>query len=226
LWRAPVDNDGFKLMPDLAERIRVGGRALWRWLRKGVHELPAEQLVDHRVASGLDSDGALVCRHEVEVPDGLNDLPRIGVTFELPAGFDRVRWYGRGPLESMPDRRSGALLDVWESSPDELPYVVPQEFGLRTDCRWMELVRSRDGRRLRIESLSRGGLHMSAVHHRASDLFAASDSTNLVRRAGLVVHLDVAHRGVGTASCGPDVDPAHIIGPGRYEFAYRLSIVG
>ena len=226
LWRAATDNDGFKLMPDLAERIRVGGRALWRWLRKGVHERPAEELVEHRVVRVVEPDGSLVCSHVVDVPDDLPDLPRVGVTFEVPPGFDRVRWYGRGPLECMPDRDSGALLGIWEAAPDELPYIVPQEFGLRTDCRWMELVRTRDGRRVRIESLTPGGLHMSAVHHRASDLFEAADVTTLNRRDGLVVHIDAAHRGVGTASCGPDVDERFTLKPGRYEFAYRLSLVG
>lgn len=225
LWRAATDNDGFKLMPDLAERIRVGGRALWRWMRKGVHQRPADELVDHRATRTIDVDGSLVCSHVVEVPDTLSDLPRVGVTFEVPAGFDTIRWYGRGPLESMPDRRDGAMLGIWESAPDELPYIVPQEFGLRTDCRWMELVRTRDGRRLRIESLTPGGLHMSAVHHSASDLFEAADVTTLRRRDGLVVHIDAAHRGVGTASCGPDVDERHTLKPGRYEFAYRLSLI-
>ncbi|HAP78390.1 MAG TPA: hypothetical protein DCR14_20195, partial [Acidimicrobiaceae bacterium] len=36
LFRAPVDNDGFKLMPELAERIRVGGMALLRWQQQGI----------------------------------------------------------------------------------------------------------------------------------------------------------------------------------------------
>ena len=42
LWRAATDNDGFKLMPDLAQRIGVGGRALWKWLDAGIdpHEVP------------------------------------------------------------------------------------------------------------------------------------------------------------------------------------------
>ena len=38
------------------------------------------------------------------------------------------------------------------------------------------------------------------------------------------VHLDVAHRGLGTASCGPDVLPQYRITPGTYRFAYRLSV--
>ena len=39
LWRAPVDNDGFKLMPDLSRRIGVGGGALVRWQDAGVDRL-------------------------------------------------------------------------------------------------------------------------------------------------------------------------------------------
>jgi beta-galactosidase len=168
----------------------------------------------------------VVFDHTVVVPEALADLPRIGVVFELPAGFDELSWYGRGPLENMPDRNSGAVLGVWSAEPDELPYIVPQEFGLRTDCRWMEIIRSRDGMRLRIEALNPVGLHMSAIHHRDEDLFAAADVTELIWREALTVHIDVAHRGVGTASCGPDIDPRHSIAAGTYQFAYRLRLLG
>jgi beta-galactosidase len=41
----------------------------------------------------------------------------------------------------------------------------------------------------------------------------------------LTVHIDVAHRGVGTASCGPDIDPRHSIAAGTYRFAYRLRLL-
>jgi beta-galactosidase len=34
----------------------------------------------------------------------------------------------------------------------------------------------------------------------------------------------VAHRGLGTASCGPDVLPQYRLSAGRYRFAYRLSV--
>ncbi|MGA0878908.1 MAG: glycoside hydrolase family 2 TIM barrel-domain containing protein, partial [Ilumatobacteraceae bacterium] len=225
LWRAATDNDGFKLMPDLADRMGIGGRALWRWLDQGVATKDAESLVRHRHTSHVDVEGAEVHEHSVFVPAALADLPRIGVVLQLPAGYDLVRWYGRGPLENMPDRNRGALLDVWDAAPDELPYLVPQEFGLRTDCRWMEIGRSSGGPGFRIEALSPAGLHMSALRYRDEDLYAAADATELVPVDGLVVHIDVAHRGVGTASCGPDVDPQHLIQSGDFRFAYRLSLV-
>jgi beta-galactosidase len=225
LWRGATDNDGFKLMPGLSESMAIGGKALWRWLARGVHRVDADELVDHRWSSYVDIDGGVVHEHTVVVPDDLADLPRIGVVFELPPGFDTVRYHGRGPLENMPDRNSGAMLGVWEGPVDELPYIVPQEFGLRTECRWMEIIRSRDGRRLRIESLRPIGLHMSVVHHSDHDLFDAADVSELIRHEGVFVHIDVAHRGVGTASCGPDLHPRHEIPAGEHRFAYRLSLI-
>ncbi len=42
-------------------------------------------------------------------------------------------------------------------------------------------------------------------------------------RNQLIVKVDVAHRGVGTASCGPDVLPQYEIPTGKHTWSYRLS---
>ncbi|MEZ5249658.1 MAG: beta-galactosidase small subunit [Ilumatobacteraceae bacterium] len=172
------------------------------------------------------SGDAVEYRHRVVVPDELADLARVGVTFELPAGFERLRWFGRGPFENYPDRNRGALLGVWEGTPDPSPYLVPQEFGLRTDCRWFEFADGvgPDARTVRLDVVQPLAMHVSATHHRVHDLYEAPTATELRRRRELVVHLDVAHRGVGTASCGPDTLPPYRLTPGVYEFAYRLTV--
>ena len=145
------------------------------------------------------------------------------MSFTLPARFDHLRWFGRGPHENYPDRNRGALLGIWDGEPDASPYLVPQEFGLRTDCRWFEVIDRRSGETVRIDVLQPAALHVSATHHTPADLFAAATATELTPRPELVVCLDVAHRGLGTASCGPDVLPQYRIGAGRFEFAYRVS---
>ena len=223
LFRAATDNDGFKLLPELSQRHGIGGKALWHWLEAGLHERAADELVAHTATRAVAADGSVVWRHVVEVPDQLADLPRVGVSFTVPSGFDRMRWFGRGPHENYPDRNRGAHLGVWEGPLDESPYLVPQEFGLRTDCRWFELIDSSSGQALRVDVLAPTALHCSAVRHTAGDLFAASTHTELRPRAEVVVHLDVAHRGLGTASCGPDVLAPYRLAAGRYELAYRLS---
>ena len=43
-----------------------------------------------------------------------------------------------------------------------------------------------------------------------------------VPRREVVVHADVVHRGLGTASCGPDILERYRVAPGTYRFTYRL----
>ena len=112
---------------------RVGSAA-------GVDRRPADELVDHDHHVEVLDDGSMVHHHEVDVPDDLVDLARIGVTFELgPASIGCV-----GSVE-VRSRTTPTATVVPCSAPgkptiDEPPYLVPQEFGLRTDCRWFEFL--------------------------------------------------------------------------------------
>ena len=60
----------------------------------------------------------------------------------------------------------------------------------------------------------------SAAHaHRGR----AATATELRRHDHLVVCIDVAHRGLGAASCGPDVLSGYRLPAGGYEFSYMIS---
>ena len=67
-------------------------------------------------------------------------------------------------------------------------------------------------------------MHFSATNFLAHDLFAAENQCDLKPRPELIVHLDVAHRGVGTASCGPDVLEKYRVKSGTFSFAYRVTV--
>jgi len=224
IMRATIDNDGYKVMPGFGEEHRIGGKALARWGRLGILDDQIPNGLQHMQQRRVRSDGGVEYHHRVVVPEPLAGLPRIGVRFALSADFGFIRWFGRGPHENYPDRNASAMLDVWGCEPDELPYLVPQEFGLRTDCEWVEFHSPTSV--VRIDVLQPSGLHFSATHHTPMQLQAALDSTQLRRSSDLVVHLDVAHRGLGTASCGPDVLPQYEIVAGTYEFAYLVRESG
>ena len=225
LWRAPTDNDGFKLLPELSERLGVGGQALRLWKQAGLGHTPADELVEHRCDRSVSDDGlAVTYRHRVRVPAALADLPRVGVRFSLPGRFHELRWFGRGPHENYPDRNASAMLGVWTGNPDTPPYLVPQEFGLRTDTRWLECIDSLSGDMVRVDVIEPVALHVSATNFHSEDLFVAANQADLWPRDELVVHLDVAHRGLGTASCGPDVLPQYRLPAGDFSFSYRLTL--
>jgi beta-galactosidase len=113
---------------------------------------------------------------------------------------------------------------VWSGSPDQSPYLIPQEFGLRTDTRWLELISTELKKTIRIEVMQPNSLHFSATNYSANDLFIAENEVDLKARPELVVHLDVAHRGLGTASCGPDVLPQYRLSAGKYSFTYQVTV--
>ncbi|MDA8426630.1 MAG: beta-galactosidase small subunit, partial [Treponema sp.] len=247
LWRAPTENDGLKLFMDKRGQTDFSfyyeNKAMYAWLDAGLEALE----FGHPVSEIEPETGSLRIVHEVRTAKGgragrfvqelsfrnsliaasflfdldpsLPELPRVGLACALAPGFEKARWYGRGPQECYVDRKAGAALGIWESSVDDLqvPYVLPQENGNRTDLRWLELYGA--GASLRIE----GGrsFDFGASHHGAEQLWKAAHTCDLVRLPETFLTLDVAQRGVGTATCGPDTLERYRIAPGPM----RLDLV-
>ena len=68
-------------------------------------------------------------------------LPRIGFTAMVSNDFNNITWYGRGPEENYPDRKTGYPVGVWNRTVDKMyePYIMPQDHALRTDIRYLQL---------------------------------------------------------------------------------------
>ncbi|HEX5588702.1 MAG TPA: glycoside hydrolase family 2 TIM barrel-domain containing protein [Candidatus Limnocylindrales bacterium] len=230
LWRAPTDND------------RIAGLAA-SWDEWGVAELDrrlvaveeaGDELVirlEWRTAKGTVvpheeriaalAGGGFRVTESVLIPDTLPDLARVGTVLELEAGHEALAWYGRGPTETYPDRRRAGTIGRWESTvtAQHVPYVRPQENGGHADVRWLELRRDGgDGIRIELDRPRQ----VSVTHHRPADLATATHREELVARPEAIVHLDAAHRGLGTASCGPDTLAAYLVPTGRHAWSWTL----
>jgi beta-galactosidase len=145
------------------------------------------------------------------------------VVLALPRGFERLEWLGLGPHETYPDRKASGRFGRFASTVAEqyVPYVVPQEHGHHTETRWLALA-SDAGVEVLVGAPRPFGF--SASHHRAEDLTAALHTCDLVARDETVLHLDAAHRGLGTGSCGPDALPRYRIRPGRHRLVWSLAV--
>lgn len=238
LWRAPTDND------DPPGEWRPVAAPAVRWRQLGLDRLePVDVTIDrrgsgvtrtatyetadgssvrHRVRAAV-ADGRVVTRQEFAVDRALRDLPRVGVVLTLPAELDDLEWLGLGPGSSYPDRRAAARFGRWRStvSAQHLPFVVPQEHGLHLDTDWVTV-------RGRARGVTVGGDHrfgFSATSHAAADLAAATNERDLVDRDATVLHLDVAHRGLGTFACGPDTHPRHMVHGGVHRITWTFGPV-
>jgi beta-galactosidase len=234
LWRAPTDNDriggmaerwsawGLDHLERTLEAIEGDGDATFvraRWTTASGIEVPHEQRI---VAL---SGGAVRVEETVTVPPELDDLPRVGTLLQVVPGLESLQWYGRGPVETYPDRRRAGRVSRWRSSVSEqlVPYVRPQESGGHADVRWLELTDG-DGRGLRV-ALDRPR-QVSALHVSADDLARATHDVEVVPRERTFIHLDAAHRGLGTASCGPDTLPSYLVTPGVFRWSWELHPLG
>jgi len=88
-------------------------------------------------------DGSVKIHNHVSPQGKLPELlPRIGFTTSISKDFDQITWYGRGPEENYPDRKTGYPIGVYSKSLDEMyePYLMPQDHALRTDIRYLQLL--------------------------------------------------------------------------------------
>ncbi len=234
LWRAPTENDRFGGISrpwldwglDRLERRLVGiERDGPTTVVRSEYATPGGIVVAHEQTFRPLADGGIQVDEVAVVPDELSDLPRVGTVLELRPGLEQVAWFGTGPHETYPDRRRSGLVGRWQSTATDqhVPYIFPQESGGHADVRWLELTGA-DGRGVRIRPDR--PRQVSATHFRAADLTVATHDGELTPRAETVVHLDAAHRGIGTASCGPDTLPEYLVGPGTYRWSWTLSPVG
>lgn len=97
---------------------------------------------------------------------------------------------------------------------------MPQEHGNHAEARWFSLG-DETSAGLRFETL-RKPFEFSVSHFTPADLHAARHTTDLVARPEIIVNIDAAQRGLGTASCGPDTLPRYLVDPGRHTLDFKI----
>ena len=218
LWRAPTDNDriGGLAAPGPCSGSTASTAGSSRSTGPGRPWRSSDRLTtarrdrDRAPTDGDRSAGqaAITVEEAVDIPPEIADLPRVGTVLETVAGLEQVTWFGTGPHETYPDRRRGGIVGappLDRHRPDR-PYIRPQENGGHADVRWLAL-RDGAGRGLRID-LRPAAPGVGDPSSGRRTLRPRPTTAELVPRPGTVVHLDAAHRGLGTASCGPDTLPA------------------
>jgi beta-galactosidase len=145
----------------------------------------------------------------------------------LPKRFSHLQWYGRGPHESYIDRKTSALVGLYEGSVAEQfhPYVRPQETGNKVDVRWLALSDA-EGTGLLVVGMPL--LSMSALHLTADDLDPGevklrTHAGELVERDLVSLNIDYGQMGVGgVTSWGPTGLPEYSLYYQPYSYSFRL----
>ena len=163
-------------------------------------------------------------------PQSMPDLFKFGMTMNMAQEFDRVEFYGRGPVENYSDRNSSQFLGIFKSSVADqyFPYIRPQENGNKTDVRWWRVLNA-DGKGL--EFYSDAPLSMSSLNYATADLDEGPNKHNvhagdLTPRPYTVVHIDKAQYGLACVnSWGATPLEPYKLHYGDYSYSFVIKPV-
>ena len=170
----------------------------------------------------IHPDGTLTVNHEL-TPQGSMPmwLPRIGLTMTLDKSLQQVDYYGRGPQENYPDRKTGYAVGQYHNTVDGMyePYLIPQDHGLRTDNREMRLS---DGEGRGIEVSMNELFNFNVSNYSTENLTKAVYQYQLQKQDGVTLNLDYATSGVGCTARA--IFPAYRALPTAYKRVISIKL--
>lgn len=163
----------------------------------------------------------------------LASLPRVGMKLRVVKELTDVMYYGRGPDENYPDRKSGSEMGVYSTSPAEMPYnqyIVPGENGSRSDCEWLSL-RSSFGEGFCVASdfdgVSGDPFSCGVSLYSAEELHQATHTLPYRKNGESPIEICLDHQLMGLGgdtSWDPGVYPEFRVSP-RTEYDYALWLM-
>ena len=248
-WRAPTDNDLGNGMQKWA--------ALWQQAADSLKLNSLKVLgssIEARYTSPLFKgelimsywvypDGKLQIQADLDLPlnQGLPNLPKFGMQMVVDGQLEFAKWYGRGPFENYWDRKTAALVGLYQMPVKDMihHYSRPQENGNRSDVRWFTLT-NQQGQGFQVSAKVKP-LNFSVWPYYQSDIDFVVGKDGSESASGLVpvttkhgaqvpmrdivtVNIDALQMGVGgDTSWGRLVHPQYTIPAQNYQYQFTLK---
>lgn len=233
IWRAPTDNDrNIRLFWEEAgydrARVRVYSSTVTSSptgaeIRCSLSLTPVhiQRVLEVEACFAIDARGGirmtLECRRNQELPY----LPRFGVRLFLSKAMDCARYWGLGPQESYVDKHRASWEGEFSATAREMhvDYLKPQENGSHCGCRWLK-VAGPDGRELAVRGK---GFSFSLSPYSQEELTRKAHNYELEEDENTVLCLDYAQSGIGSNSCGPELNEKYRLDAKVFCFSLSLA---
>lgn len=196
-------------------------RTSYRFITRGIFLL-ATATVDYHFSK--DGEMTVTPKLSAVCPMPLQ-LPRFGVHLEMPKDFEKVTYYGRGPVENYADFKEHAPIGIYETTVTDMPhkYIKPQDSGNRGAVRY-GVLKNGNGNALCFKAADKA-LNFNANHFTLNQLIKAAHIEDLPDTDTTFVSVDGFVRGTGSASCGPAPAKAYLIPFGYTKpLAYTFTV--
>ena len=239
-WRAPTDNDyGAHLerrfavwenpiMPKISVNTSVSNKCSVVSYEYDMRDVKARLVLTYTI----NEKGQIRVNQRLKVSNDSirSHMFRFGMRMEMPESFDRIDYFGRGPIENYADRKLSQPIGHYAQSVEEqyYPYIRPQETGTKSDLR-RYAVTDIAGRGLQFTSTKL--FSASALPYTMENLCPTKEkrqyhSTDLKAEHLTAVCIDGAQMGMGCVnSWGAWPLPQYCLPFGPYEFEFVITPV-
>ncbi|MDN5284508.1 MAG: hypothetical protein JWR38_782 [Mucilaginibacter sp.] len=237
LWRAPHQKDdmwanegweknGIKTLAWVADGITATQAAPGKIVISASLTGTGKQgfTVHHKVIYTILGNGTIKADNEVSFSDPKVVLARLGVRIFLKKDMDQFSYFGRGPMETYADRKSGFDVGVYSSTVKQqvTPYEKPMENGNHEDIRWAKLT-GKDGSALTVKQ-DGALLQVSAQPHSDEEMEPVEYKIDLPQSKATVLTISAHTLGVGSNSCGPRPLEKYVVYAKPDNFSYELQL--
>ncbi len=237
IWRAPMDNDrnvvgkqrwcGFErasVKCYSARLVRADGNSAVMEAEISLSAYSVRPILKATVVYTVFASGEMKISQKVTVDQSLPFLPRYGMRLVMPEGSERMKFFGRGPMEAYCDKNLASVMGLFERNVSDNfeHYVKPQENSSHSGTEWAS-VYSVAGHGLMFASTV--PFTFNAQHYSAEQLTKAAHDYELVPDKKTFVYIDYKQSGSGSNSCGPALNEKYAFNEKQFDFEFVLKPV-
>ncbi len=168
------------------------------------------------------AEGGFTLDCHVSVRENLPMLPRFGFQFNMPEGCEKLSYFGRGPVESYIDKRHASYQGLFETTVSNHfeHYIRPQENMAHADTKWA-CVCDLNGHGLLFSRIN-SDFSFNCSHFTPKQLTETAHDYELVPLSDTVINLDYRQNGIGSNSCGPELNEKWRFDEKEFYFSIRI----
>ncbi|WMJ23132.1 glycoside hydrolase family 2 TIM barrel-domain containing protein [Paludicola sp. MB14-C6] len=167
------------------------------------------------------NSGAINVTLDVKARDNMSYLPRFGLQLMLDESLSNCSFFGYGPHECYVDKHTSTYKDMFQSAVPNMheDYIFPQENGSHYDSEYVCL--TSDKAKVEINSCNN---HFSFnVSPYTIEELANKTHNYLLEKSGYtVLNIDYKMSGVGSNSCGPELEPEYRLSEKKFKFEVNI----
>ena len=164
-------------------------------------------------------DNTLTVEIDYTIAEYVKSLPRFGFEFGVDKKYDKFAFVGFGKTESYIDKNVACEYDYYESNAKEnydKKYIRPQESGSHFESRYLQV---KDLFAITAEK----PFSFSINPYTTKQLYETTHAFDLKENDFVNVCVDLAMRGVGSYSCGPQLEEkyeVHKTGKNKFKITF------